>query len=51
MDDIPPRVAIVFMICITIITATIIVCDCMKQKYATPDNDVTLSESESTTGR
>lgn len=48
MDDIPPSVAIVFMICVAIITATIVVCDCVKQKYATPDSVV--STTETTTG-
>jgi hypothetical protein len=53
MDDIPPSVAIVFMICVAIITVTIIVCDCAKQKYAALDNGVSTTESttESTTGR
>ena len=45
MNDIPPSVAIVFMVCITIIVATIAVCDCVKQKYAAPDNVVTSTES------
>ena len=51
MDDLPPNVAIVFMICLTIITSTIIVCDCLKQKSATPESVVTSTESttESTT--
>lgn len=48
MDDIPPSVGIVFIICLTIITATIVVCDCVKQKYAAPDNVVTSTDS--TTG-
>lgn len=48
MDDIPPSVAIVFMICVAIITVTIIVCDCAKQKCAAPDNVVTSTDS--TTG-
>ena len=45
MDDIPPSVAIVFMICVAIITTTIIVCDCVKQKYAAPDDDVVATET------
>lgn len=45
MDDIPPRVGIVFMICITIISVTIVVCECVKQKYAAPDNVVTSTET------
>ena len=48
LSDLPPCVGIVFLICITIITTTIIVCDCAKQKYATPDNVV--STTETTTG-
>lgn len=48
MDDIPPSVAIVFMVCVAVITVTIIVCDCVKQKYAAPNNAVTPAES--TTG-
>ena len=48
MDDIPPSVAIVFMICITIISVTIVVCECVKPKYAAPDNVVTSTDS--TTG-
>lgn len=44
MDDIPPSVAIVFMVCVAIITVTIIVCDCEKQKYAAPDNDVVATK-------
>ena len=53
MDDIPPSVAIVFMICVAIITVTIIVCDCAKQKYAALDNVVTSTESttDTSTGR
>lgn len=51
MKDVPPSVAIVFMICITIISVTIVVCDCLRQKPAAPANVVTLPESESTTGR
>lgn len=53
MDDVPPSVAIVFMICITIISATIVVCDCVKQKYAAPDNVVTSTETstDTSTGR
>lgn len=45
MDDIPPSVAIVFMVCVAIITATIVVCDCVKQKYATPDSVVSTTET------
>ena len=45
MDDIPPSVAIVFMICVAIITTTIIVCDCVK--YAAPDNAATSTETTS----
>ena len=48
MDDIPPSVWIVFIVCITIITATIVVCDCEKQKQAAPNNAVIPAES--TTG-
>lgn len=51
MKDVPPSVAIVFMICITIISVTIVVCECVRQKYAASDSVVTLPESESTTGR
>lgn len=53
MKDIPPSVAIVFMICITIISVTIVVCECVRQKYAAPDNVVTSTESatDTSTGR
>ena len=51
MNDVPPSVAIVLMICITIIGVTIVVCDCLKQKCAAPDAVVTLPEPEPTTGR
>lgn len=52
MNDVPPSVAIVFIIYVTIIVATLAVCDCVKQKPAAPDNVVTSTESttESTTG-
>lgn len=49
MDDIPPSVAIVFMVCVAIITATIVICDCVKQKQAAPNNAVTPTESTTET--
>lgn len=49
MNDIPPSVGIVFIVCITIITATIAVCDCEKQKQAAPNNAVTPTESTTET--
>ena len=49
MDDIPPSVGIVFMVCVAIITATIVVCDCEKQKQAAPNNVVTPAESTTET--
>lgn len=50
MNDIPPSVAIVFMVCITIIVATIAVCDCVKQKYAAPDSVVSTTETTTDAG-
>lgn len=45
MDDVPPSVAIVFIICVTIIVAVITVCDCVKQKSATTDSAATPTVS------
>ena len=49
MNDVPSSVAITFMICVTIIVATMVVCDCVRQKPAASDNVVTSTES--TNGR
>ena len=45
MNDVPPSVAIVFIIFVTIIVVALAFCDCVKQKSATTDSVVTSTES------